>query len=370
MVTQVALACQQPESTISETATERGEIGAETSLLNNQTVHSAMSAANFFGLHSIEHFAGAIWKVVARSPNPEAMRIHSEIVNGGNITTKLEHYLGLVKLWYGCRHLDQVGSGKVETTIPALAQLIGVSRGYVRQLLRADGFQVFFRGCVKRKAGRSLHLSIYMRSLFDVIWRLGLSSMGAVTEITLAEFRAIRLIATEAFIQRRQKESHYQSKHQPVKKQQITPAIADLFPQPQSSHSSRGASAGREIRRIGRYTLLTGYNPQGASQTNTAKKMGRSPSTIQRQLSRQQRQKRGMNPLIRTQTAYATGQRYTAAEIGALKRSLDAGMFRQYYWDRDGWMFTLGCNVYLSDRALFPSRRTAAKLKAFLEAKA
>ena len=290
--------------------------------------------------------------------------IHSTIADGGHPLD--ERYVGkgfdrtgyaAIKLWYACRAIDRVGSGRIECAIADLADALTVSIATIRRYLKDGRRLKFFRNA--RTANGIV--TLFYASTVQVCMATGLKSLGAITEVAVSELKNLKAIATQAEAQKLQQAS-FRKARKGLKRPLST--ADELIPSSVKSHPrKRSGASGRVIQTTSKRFLLVDedFVLFGGSQRTTANNLGRSIRTIVRRLSDRDRTHKGLPILERRQFAVVCDSNQTDA-IDALRLSGDRSL--KHVFSAKIGVFIPKCNIYTQSLELKGCRWVRKRLAA------
>ncbi|MDZ7970496.1 MAG: hypothetical protein RM368_37160, partial [Nostoc sp. DedSLP03] len=273
-----------------------------------------------------------------------SFKLHSTIADCGNWPSK--NHKGQVaksesiRLWYYLKAWDQNGSGWGEFSLDELTAFFDRSVYTIRRWLKWGRQLKFFRAIAK--LGNKYR--VYYSSVTRVAIAVGITDLGAISQEDIQRLKDLKFAATEATALRLQNQSRYKElsnhNHESVKAKVIDPE------QVLSSELGMGAI----LTRKGRFTFVK-YNTfaVGATQQRIAKTLGRHPSTVQRRLGNSYRQKRSLDPVVKTQlvappritsegtgpapapskTRFIPGQRIIRTKLGVFRLAPNIYKFEQ-----------------------------------------
>lgn len=264
-----------------------------------------------------------------------------------------------IELWYLLRGLDKKGAGSATINLQYAAKILQISLPSLRRRIKSGLDLGLFGGVVKGEVGQ---VRIFYKSLVSVCTTLELTDLGACWDADIADIPYLKFGATEAEAIKLQNQSQYVESHR--KKNRCFKEI--LSPEEMTSFDL----CQRQILfRRGRVTFLKrSANFYGGSQERIAWNEGRHISTIQRRLSNGYRERRGLDPITKTQLAVAPK---------TFKQEVPGSRPITRYYPGQHLItvphlgkFRLSCNVYAIPIELESKRYARAKIKRSIQQKA
>lgn len=258
--------------------------------------------------------------------------LHLKDEKSGNVVRDLAAH-NSVKLWYLAHFISQLegGSGKATFSLHWAAAVLNTHVRTIKRYLNPEtnkDFDALFRNVTRN--GKS-HVTVYVRSLQSLCKRWNIRDLGAIAEVPITDLAAHKLLATELEGQKLQEQSRRAAKKaagfEPLPRDLIfatgdrvgskeLPSVEDNEPGQMAISAKQNeddevdqnqpllyASRVKRIlhRTPNRCFVAPNTKTYGGSQITLGDRTGRSRSTIKRRLSNAKRQKKGLEPINRTQ---------------------------------------------------------------------
>lgn len=272
---------------------------------------------------------------------PETVRVFSSLLDCGDESARL---------WHVLRSLDVAGGGSGWVTVHprAIASWMGISVATVYNHL-GNGMGKWFRSRYKCQGG----IVVYLNSIGSVCASLGLSGLGSVADVPIAEMAGrshAKCLATQLDAQAHQRRAFWATRKE-------TPRVDKkrILKPWEIASSDNSAGANRNNRRSLYHFVPQNYQAPAGSIAGISRQTCWTSATIGKRLRNSFRRDRNIATLEKRRLAFPVDQGAIAFELAESGQSF-VQVGTRVYKAIAGTVYRLGCHVYAETHRLLPCR--------------
>lgn len=257
-----------------------------------------------------------------------------------------------IQLWYLARAIDQAGSGKVEIDLLEASKVLNRSLKTIRQWAETLIRRKIFKSAVWNSDRTTIN--VYLISELRLAKKMRLSGLANAVDIAVTDLPKAKLICTHAWVEVKQRGSQFHAS----KGGKRTLFTYENLIKPSSALGS--GARGKIFRRNRRFVYVSSTcTTFGGSQKKVGWEQDRHRTTVTRRLSRERREKEGLDHIERVQVLKLRADS---------DRILGTDEERPYKTIvHNGYLYDFKCNVYKeSDLTILSNRCAKRRYKSFL----